>query len=331
MPPFRAAVIGCGLIGSRFERDSDRIGVFTHAGAYAACAETSLIALCDPDALALTEAGDRWQVRQRYTDPSQLLAESGAELVSICTPNATHAAILRAAFDCPTVRGVFAEKPLALTLEEARGLAASAAVKPTLVNYFRRFTSNHQRLRQMLTEGTIGRIVAVNGFYTKGTFHNGTHWFDLARWLVGEVMEVQGFNSLGETTDDPTLDVRLRFEQGATGTLIGLPSGNFSLFEMDLIGSNGRVRLSDNGWSIQLSRVAASRYYSGYAALQAEEAVAGDMRDPALAAVKNLVAHLRDAAMPLACTAQDGLKAMLIAEAARRSLSSGRAEMIPLC
>lgn len=331
MYTYRAAVIGCGLIGSRFARDAERIGVFTHAGAYAACPDTSLVALCDADPIALAEACERWQITPRFSNPARLLAESGAEIVSICTPNDTHAAILRTALASSQVRAVFAEKPLALTVEEARKLAAAAKVKPTLVNYFRRFTSNHRQLRQMLSDGAIGRIVAVHGNYTKGMFHNGTHWFDLARWLVGEVTEVQAFDALGEATDDPTLDLRLKFESGATGTLTGLPAGNFSLFEMDLIGSAGRVRLSDNGWRIQLSRVGTSRYYTGYTALTAEESVKGDMRDPTLAAVENLVMHLRNSSVPLACSAQDGLKAMLIAEAARRSLSTRHAETIPAC
>jgi predicted dehydrogenase len=326
MKTYRTAVIGCGLIGSRAAVDASRVGVYTHAGAYRACARTTLCALADSDPGMLDRAGERWQVPARYTDVDLLLAETRPEIVSICTPDATHAALLARVLACTSVRAVFAEKPLALSVAEARETLGRAGTKPVLVNYSRRFTANHQALKQQLAAGALGGIVAVQGVYTKGLFHNGTHWLDLARWLVGEITQVQAFDALGETSDDPTLDLRLGFANDASGVLTGVSHQHYSIFEMDLLGTAGRARLTDSGWSIHLFRPSASPHNSGYTVLGDPEPVTGGMRDATLNAVRNLVAHLDDASVPLACNGADGLQALLIAEAARRSLHTQRSE-----
>ena len=330
MTTYRTAVIGCGLIGSRAAADAGRIGIYSHAGAYAACERTILSGLVDSDAATLKEAGDRWQVEARYVDVDRLLAETQPEIVSICTPDTTHAALLARVLACDSVRAVLVEKPLALSAAEARETLLHAGGKPVLVNYSRRFTANHQALKQQIEAGDLGRIVAVQGVYTKGLFHNGTHWLDLARWLVGEIAQVQAFDALHEAGPDPTLDLRLGFATGATGVLTGLSHRDYTIFEMDLLGTAGRARLTDSGWSILVSRPEESRHNAGYTVLGAPEAIAVGMRDATLNAVQNLIAHLDDPCVPLECTGRDGLQALLVGDVAHRSLATKQIEAVPL-
>lgn len=328
MKPYRAAVVGCGLIGSRFAQDAERIGVYTHAGAYAAHPRTELCALCDADAGALAEAGALWPGAVCFSDPARMVAEARPEIVSICTPDATHASLLRQVLAAESVRAVFAEKPLALDLQEAREIVALAGAKPMLINYARRFATNHQALKTRLDAGAIGTIVAVRGIYTKGLRHNGTHWIDLAHWLVGEITGVQAFDVLRESGPDPTLDVRINFRNGATGTLAGVPASNYSIFEMELLGASGRARITDSGWSVDLAVAGESSRYSGYRALGDPQPIEGDLRDLGLRAVENLTAHLDNPRSPLACTSRDGLTALAVADAAQRSVITGRVEVV---
>ncbi len=329
MQPYRAAVIGCGLIGSRFQSDAARIGIYTHAGAYEACPRTELVALCDGDPRALAEAGAQWNIPCLHDSVERLLAEVQPEIVSICTPDGNHAEMLTQVLSSPGVKAVVAEKPLALSADEARRALALARGRPVLVNYFRRFTDNHRALKASLVAGALGRIFKVQGVYTKGLFHNGTHWLDLARWLVGEITEVQAHDSLGESGPDPTLDLRLMFESGAVGTLAAMPHTAYSIFEMDILGEAGRARLVDGGWIIETSRPGPSPRYSGYTVLGEAARLPGDLRDATLKGVANLASHLDDARVPLACSGQDGLQSLVIAEAARRSLAQPRPIAVP--
>jgi hypothetical protein len=58
---YRAAIIGCGKIGSEFsENPAAREMVLTHAEAYHRRADTQLSAVCDLDPEKLARCGDLW-------------------------------------------------------------------------------------------------------------------------------------------------------------------------------------------------------------------------------------------------------------------------------
>jgi len=315
---YRAALIGCGKIGSEFSDDPRVQGIFSHAGAYEACDSTVLVAVCDADPVKLERCGDRWKVAARYSDARQLLRLQEPEIVSICTPDSNHFEMIRLCLDSGSVRAILAEKPLALSLLEAEELVRSARDKGVVlaVNYTRRYAASHIALKQFLAGGNIGAIQAVSGYYTKGVFHNGTHWFDLARYLVGEIVEAQGLSVHVESSDDPTLDVVLGFETGACGFLHGCDARAFSVFEMDLVGTEGRVRVTDSGHQVEWYSVADSPHYTGYRSLIRQPDMAGGLHNVLLNAVEDLVACLDRPGKPL-CSAEDGLAALKVACAAR--------------
>src|SRR6267143_5411046 len=138
---YRAALIGCGKIGSEFD-DNPRVnGVYSHAGAYTACSATELFAVCDTDPNRLSRSAEKWNVAGTFRDARQMLAETRPDIVSICTPDSTHYELLRAALSTPGVRAVFAEKPLAAELDQANEIVEEAGRRSVLlaVNYTRRY------------------------------------------------------------------------------------------------------------------------------------------------------------------------------------------------
>ncbi len=316
----RAAIIGCGKIGSEFADDPRIKGIYNHAGAWRACKGIDLVAVCDADPERARRCAERWNVAQWHTDAEAMLEQVSPDLLSVCTPDGTHFSIISAALASPNMRGILAEKPLALEPTQAEQLVTRAAEQGIrlAVNYSRRYSPGHQALRQRIENGELGAIQSVAGFYTKGTLHNGTHWFDLARFLVGEVTEVRGFDRLREAGEDPTLDVRLMFQNGASGSLLGLDATVYSLFEMDIVGTLGRVRIVDGGHWFENFHAGDSPYYSGYRTLLPSEREAGRVDDTLFNAALDLVASVRDGRAPL-CDGHDALRALAIGLAARTS------------
>ncbi|MEP6704961.1 MAG: Gfo/Idh/MocA family oxidoreductase, partial [Acidobacteriota bacterium] len=210
---FRAAVIGCGKIGSEMSVDPLLKGdVFTHAEAYSRCEKTELAALCDSNEAKLAAAGKLWGVTALYASVEELVAHEALDVVSICTPTATHGAVLRVVLNgANPPRGVLCEKPLGMTLAESEEMAALANERGVCLAtvYMRRYANNFQAVKKFLGDGGIGDLQTIAGVYIKGTFHNGTHWFDMLRYFAGEVERVSGLNILEEVRDDPTLDVAL--------------------------------------------------------------------------------------------------------------------------
>jgi len=186
----RAAVLGCGWIGSEFRTDTP-VGIYNHAAAYQACPETELAAICDTDPAKVQRAGDRWQVPGRYTDARELFAKAEPEIVSICTPDAAHFDGIKTALSSSSVRGILAEKPLALGVEQAEELVELSRARgvPVAVNYSRRYSEGHAELCAWIRSGGLGAIVTVGGFYTKGTLHNRIG----SIWRVGSSVNLRKF------------------------------------------------------------------------------------------------------------------------------------------
>jgi len=322
---YRAAIIGCGRIGSEYADDPRIRDIYTHAGAYTSCRDTTLVAVCDIDPERARRCAKRWGVPSVYEDYRLMLSEVAPEIVSICTPDETHAAILRDVIAEPSVKGVLAEKPLAMDADDAARLVGNARKRGVVlaVNYSRRYAENHRKVRDLLQGGTIGRIQSMNGYYTGGCLHSGTHWFDLARFFAGELTDVQGFDFLGEEGADPTLDTRITFESGATGTLTGCDGSEFSIFEADIIGTSGRVRILDSGHRVEISVAGENPHYTGYRSLSVQETSDAGFGDLLLHAVEDLVRCLNEGGTP-ACSGEDGVAALRIASAVRRSAREGK-------
>jgi predicted dehydrogenase len=321
----RAAIIGCGLIGSEFADTVQVPGIWSHAAAYAGNADTELVAICDSDAARLASCSARWRVAQTYNDYAQLLAHAQPEIVSVCVPDMLHYAVIAAALRQSSVRAVFAEKPLATELSQARELVAIAAERQVIlaVNYSRRYAPGFVTLKKTIGSGAIGSVQAISGYYTKGTAHNGSHWFDLADYLFGPVSAVSASDRMHEPGSDPTLDVDLQLKSGVSGHLLGCDSNCYALFEMDIVASAGRARIVDSGFTIQLQRLAASVFGAGYRSLGTESVLEGGLGQALPEAVADIVNCLRDDAAPR-CSGADAVRALAVAIAARQSVQSGQ-------
>lgn len=322
---FRAAVIGCGKIGSTFADDPLLAGdVYSHAEAYARSNAMELIAVCDRDPSVAAACAERWNVAAGFTDIDRLLQEARPEIVSICTPDDTHFPVAMQVLEAPSVKGILCEKPLAMVPEQGEqlGRIAHDGGKTFAVAYSRRYAENMNAVADLLRQGVIGQIQAVSGWYGKGVLHNGSHWFDLLRLLAGEATWVEASDRLQEGSEDPSLDVTLGLRSGAVATLRALPASAFSTFEMDILLERGRVSIRNSGHSIDLFRAAPSERYSGYIELVSEAHVFGSMRDLTLRAVDDLADAVRSGRPPL-CNVDDGLAALRIAAAARTSAQAG--------
>lgn len=319
--PYRCVVIGCGWIGAKVSSDPLVEGVQSHAEAYDTCTATTLVGLCDTRLDARMWACSRWPAAQGYDNVGDLLACEKPDIVSICTPDETHDDVCRQVLAAPGVQAIILEKPIATDTSQAMALLAEAERKniAVLVNYSRRFSDSHMTIKKRIVRGDIGQIIAVSGVYSKGVLHNGSHWFDLVRWMVGEIVEVEAWDSLAPPGIDPTCHVRVCFETGVQGFLMGVDSHVFSIFELDLIGSLGRFRIRESGHQLEYCCVQKSEHYTDYSTLSRPQFEKAGFENVALRLIENTVQCLRGESVAL-CSGRDGLAALRISEMVTRSL-----------
>jgi predicted dehydrogenase len=95
------------------------------------------------------------------TDLDVVLADRQVSVVSVCTPTPTHADIAIRALAAG--KNVLLEKPIALTLPDARAIrdAAEAGTGMLMVAHVVRFFPGYRKLAQDAENGAFGRLVSV--------------------------------------------------------------------------------------------------------------------------------------------------------------------------
>lgn len=305
--PLRAVVIGCGWIGAGTARDPATVGVQSHAEAYARHPRITLAGVADHDLTRAQTAAAAFGPCEVFGDPAELLHTLRPDIVSICTPDESHAAMLRLALSQPSTRAVLMEKPLSVTVNEARSLVQMASQQGVVltVNYSRRFCPAFQQLRDELRQGIFGRIQQVQGYYGKGIIHNGTHWLDLLRFLVGDIEHVAVPAILQPDAHTPSAQIVCA--SGVPATLSALDHTAFTLFEMDILGTAGRVRILNGGHRILRSHIVESPLYADYVNLGDEEIQDCCLKDAITHAVDDLLACLDGRSAQPACTGADAV------------------------
>jgi predicted dehydrogenase len=332
---YRAAVIGCGRIGCGFDDDPRRTTVGTHAGAYRRVPGVELVALADTDATKLDRYGAKFGVKGRYADHRSLLAQERPDIVSICTWADSHRAIVTDAV-AAGARAIFCEKPIADTLAAATAMRQLCEARGVLlfVNHRRRFDPYHRDIARFLAGGGVGRIQHVTCYYTSGVANTGAHLFDALRLYGGDITWVRARTSVNPSPnpDDPNLDAWLGFDAGFTATVLACDVKAYYVFEIDIIGTDGRLRIaSTSAETLTFEAVRESRTSSEYRELRPAPAPVPDgPHEQMIAAVQNVVDCLDGRAQP-ACTGEDGYRALEIIVALRESAARDGAHVaLPL-
>ena len=322
---YKAAVIGCGRIGSGQDLQSPSLGVYSHCEAFRVFERTALIAVCDPNAEALEKCQTRWCAPKAFANVEDLLATSKPQVVSICVPDRKHAPVARLVLEAPSTRCVILEKPLAASLPEALEIVeiADRRAIPLLVNYTRRYCESHRQLRDFVQGGGLGRLISISGLYAKGIFHNGTHWIDLLHFLGEEIQTIHASGVVDFYDDDPTLSFTFKTRSGASGVLQGFPKDLCTVFEAEFRGELGRVRILDSGAEFEWWHIAESPDYAGHHVFQRTSGIAGGLANAILHLVEDAILCLETNSQPI-CSGRDAIKAMVVAAAAKRSFEEKR-------
>src|SRR5690242_6156113 len=105
-----------GLIGRGF-------GTRVHMPAIRANSDIEVVAICSAQRTRAESAAKEWGIPFATDDYQRLVEHEEVELVDVCTPPDSHAAMTIAALSAG--KHVLCEKPLALNLDEARAMAAA--------------------------------------------------------------------------------------------------------------------------------------------------------------------------------------------------------------
>lgn len=312
---YKTAIIGCGRIGCGFDDDPKRKYIATHAGAYTKVKDTNLVALVDKDEEILIKYKKKFNVPQIYTEYIEMLKQEKPDIISICTWNNTHYEITKKAVE-NGVKAIFCEKPIASKLEDAKEMVKICNKNKVvlMIDHQRRFCKFHQTVKKMIDEVKLGEIQQISFYYTAGIANSGSHMFDLLRFFFGDVDWVCATKSRNPSPNqkDPNFDGMLKFKNNIFCTIQAGDVKKFLVFDIDIIGSIGRFKLTHSGFDYEYEIVKDSHQFSGYKELYTSEKKPIDkkiIRQPMLDGVKHLVNCLKNNEKPIS-SGEDGLKSL---------------------
>jgi myo-inositol 2-dehydrogenase/D-chiro-inositol 1-dehydrogenase len=272
----------------------------------------------------------------------ELLASCDA--VDICTPTTSHADLVTRA--AAAGRHVLCEKPLARTAAEAARLVATCAAAGVqlypghVVRYFPEYAAMHAAV----AAGTIGEV-AVQRFSRTGSrpvapwfsddelsgglvLDQAIHDLDFARWNAGDVVRV--FAREAQTPAPAgvrSAQVVLTHARGALSYVTGTWARQGSSFRttFEVAGTQGLLRHDSREHAPLVIDGGAADDTAGTGLLPATPFV----ESPFLTEIREVYRAFRGGPAPRV-SADDGLQALRIAEAATSALSTGRAvELTP--
>lgn len=176
---------------------------------------TQVVAVCGRNADRARALANRFGIADVHTDYRELCSRADLDAVTIVTPNACHASQAITALNA--AKHVLCEKPLAMTVAEARSMvaAAEASGKVHQVAFTFRYLCGLQELRRRIRRGDLGdpyylrvqydswdglRPDCVVGWRERSEeagggllYDVGSHLFDIARFVLGPIESTTGF------------------------------------------------------------------------------------------------------------------------------------------
>ena len=325
---YRVGVIGCRGIGNR------------HADGVESLPNAKVVAGCD----LVQEQLDGFEEQFRptnpdlvmYTDYHEMLEKADLDIVTVATGDNSHADMVVAAAEAGA-RGIFCEKPLATTVEDADRMVAAAESNNALlsVDHTRHWYPLWHRCHELVAAGEIGEVkTVVCRHYGRRAmlFRNGTHMLDAIMWFAGSapawlVAELEdGFEDYSEYRGDgghdpatePSANVYIHFTNGVRGSFLA-EKETLDLADFGVFGTTGAIAIREKGEAI------IEREGKRETIEKPEWEV-----DNISAGVHELV-HVLDGEGELSCTGRDGLTVVEMLVACLRSQQQNNAKItLPL-
>ena len=304
---YKSAVIGLGNIGFKFTSDKKRKNTWTHVGAYGKCKDTTLVA-----AVEINPENIRFFKRRNpgipvYETVDALFDNEKIDIVSICAPTEAHFSVCRDVMK-RGVKAIFCEKPLTYSASDSERILRMTAKYRTVmaVNYSRRWESLYNFVRKMVEGGKIGKVRAVHSFYPGQVYNIGSHLFDTILFLTGLCPEfVSGVKVSGFS--DPSVSGWIKCKRGALITFSSTGKREDLIFEIDIVGDGGRLRIVDNGCGIEFFVFKESKKYSGYRELHRERIDLPRKNDRLKEALSDIIDVLEGRRKNVKCPAEEAL------------------------
>jgi predicted dehydrogenase len=326
MRTYRAAVIGCGRMGSKID-DENKYYHFpypwAHAGAVVEAEGVELVAGADLMQSQLDDFQRRWGVSALYTDFREMLAQEKPDIVCVTTKKEERAEIVNAAAEMG-VKAIYATKPMARTLAEADAMIEACRKNGAIlaIACHQNWSPWFHACLKAIQDGEIGQLTALVCSRLCGG-HN-LALFRLfagapASWVIGDQVDAGWTGMIG-------------YENGIRGFLT---TGGWQ--NLEFVGSDGWITVRNEYREFEMWRRWPTEPPPKTTTLGGPPMAVPPCRvqfpnpkrprSSQTAAIEALVENIENGTEPL-CPGEWGLEAMEIEIALRVSYQQGTAKVV---
>jgi predicted dehydrogenase len=320
---YTAAIIGLGRIGLGYDLSSGAEEILSHSKAFMHHPGFELVGGVDPDGVKRA-AFEQFTGVKAWTDVADMLDRLRPQVVAVASPTHSHMAMVELAVAHGPL-AILCEKPLATMADEGQRMVDLCRQTGVLlgVNYMRRFDPALQAMGRELRAGLLGEVYKGTLWYSKGLLHNGSHYLDL---LLDWLGPLEDFDILDpgptQTLAGPEPDVVFRFASGCRLYALAAREERYSLIDLDLVGTSGRLRYANLGATLERWTTREDPMFPGYTILDK----VADVAQPDLGRYQWHVAEGLFQALahgiPLPSTAVNGLLVLSLCDGVRAKISS---------
>ena len=224
--------------------------------------QLDVVGICDQSAEAVRVAGEEHGVAEarRFTDPVAMLKQARPELVVVATHAPSHCRYVCDAA-AAGAKFILCEKPLAVSLAECDQMIEACTKHGCrlAVNHQMRFMEQYIEPKRIIDSPAFGGAASIN--VVTGNFGlamNGTHYFEMFRYITGEpAVEAVGYfsdtvlpNPRGPEFQDRAGSVRLTTASGRRFYLDCGPDQGHGL-HVTYAGRNGLIHVDELGGTMR--------------------------------------------------------------------------------
>jgi predicted dehydrogenase len=198
-PPIRCRDFRIGAVGAGFIMADVQLASYKDAG-------FNVVAIASRTSEKAKAVADRWGIPRTHLTPRALIEDPDIEIVDLAFPPDLQPDLIRHALRQNHIKGILAQKPLALEFAMAKSLVkeAEAAGKVLSVNQNMRFDQSIRVLKQLLDQGCLGAPTLATiemraiphwqsflADYDRLTLLNmSVHHLDALRFLFGDPLDI---------------------------------------------------------------------------------------------------------------------------------------------
>lgn len=252
----------------------------SHAEALRSLDGVELVGLCDVSAERAEEAAESFGLSESFTDADQMLAACKPDIVGIATRTAERADLIMRCLK-QGVRGIHAEKPLALSMKATENLLREVNTHGAALTLgtVRRFMPSYRKALERVRAGAIGEVRQVAVEHNQDLlFWGHPHAFDLIMLFLGSTdianVRTVPVNACERTAsenvleDDPVVSlVTLTLRDGRSGIITEGPGCNLRVY-----GSEGVLTVYNDGESLEIRTRDPRAYLSDPQSISVNEA-----------------------------------------------------------